>query len=111
MSDGTSEVRTPWATVCVVAVALTTECALHVAPQSVEKNASTVVPLAYGTTTRPHVVPAPAEGAGGCTSGTAAVPTDASLGPAGADHVWPPSVEVSISSWFAGVEPVFVYAR
>ena len=49
-------------------------------------------------------------GGGGWTSGTAPVPIDASGVPTGADHVAPPSVELTNMSWFAGVDAVFVYA-
>ena len=73
---------------------VTTACADHVAPQSLEEKALTVVRSTYATTTRPHVDPAAAPGGGGWTSVTAPVPADASGVPAGADHVAPPSVDL-----------------
>src|SRR3954453_11148914 len=102
-AEGRSDVRRPWATVCVATVA-TDVRGPKVTPQSEEEIELMLVVLpAYETTPRPHGDECEAAGLPGWTSATEPVPTDASVLATAVDQVAPPSVERENISAFAGL--------
>jgi hypothetical protein len=97
VDDGSSDVRRPCATVCVV-VMFGRICVVadQWAPQSLDENQ--LRPLTWiGTTTRPHV-PGGEPGAGGCTSGTPPMPPVRPACAAVADAVGAPSTCARVSA-------------